>query len=90
MPHAAAMVTDSLQVKGLVVMYGLPWLLTGAILAHELMHAWVAENNINCGRSDGDEMSAVGEGLAELLGFMWLEAQVTSGKLWPSLTALAG
>ena len=64
------------QVKGLLVMYGLPWLLTGAILAHEVMHAWVAENNINCGRSDGDEMSAVGEGLAELLGFMWLEAQV--------------
>lgn len=57
-------------------MYGLPWLLTGAILAHEVMHAWVAENNLNCGHSDGDEMSAVGEGLAELLGFMWLEAQV--------------
>lgn len=57
-------------------MYGLPWLLTGAILAHEVMHAWVAENNLNCGHSDGDELSAVGEGLAELLGFMWLEAQV--------------
>ncbi len=59
-------------------MYGLPWLLTGAILAHEVMHAWVAENNINCGHAEGDEMSAVGEGIAELLGFMWLEAQVLS------------
>jgi len=67
---------DILQVKGILVMYGLPWLLTGAILAHEVMHAWVAENNINCGHAEGDEMSAVGEGIAELLGFMWLEAQV--------------
>ena len=67
-----------MQVKGILVMYGLPWLLTGAILAHEVMHAWVAENNINCGHAEGDEMSAVGEGIAELLGFMWLEAQVLS------------
>lgn len=65
-----------LQAKAILVMYGLPWLLTGAILAHEVMHAWVAENNVNCGHADGDEKSAVGEGLAELLGFMWLEAQV--------------
>ena len=65
-----------MQVKGILVMYGLPWLLTGAILAHAVMHAWVAENNINCGHAEGDELSAVGEGIAELLGFMWLEAQV--------------
>ncbi|KAL0054458.1 hypothetical protein WJX82_009148 [Trebouxia sp. C0006] len=65
------------EVKGILVMYGLPWLLTGAILAHEVMHAWVAENNINCGHAEGDEMSAVGEGIAELLGFMWLEAQAS-------------
>ena len=37
-------------------MYGLPWVLTGAILAQEVMHAWVAENNLNCGHSDGDDM----------------------------------
>ncbi|KAA6427223.1 MAG: hypothetical protein FRX49_02980 [Trebouxia sp. A1-2] len=65
------------EVKGILVMYGLPSLLTGAILAHEVMHAWVAENNINCGHAEGDKLSAVGEGIAELLGFMWLEAQAS-------------
>ena len=63
-------------------MYGLPWLLTGAILAHEVMHAWVAENDINCGHSDGHQMSAVGEGLAELLSFMWLQAQVPASLIF--------
>ena len=67
-----------LQAKGILVMYGLPWLLTGAILAHEVMHAWVAENKLHCGHAKRDELSGVGEGLAELLGFMWLEAQACS------------
>ena len=32
--------------SAILVLYGLPRLLTGAILAHELMHAWLRMKNV--------------------------------------------
>lgn len=58
-----------LQVVGLLVMYGLPRLLTGSILAHECMHAWFVLNYVDCSNK------TVNEGLSQLLALMWIEAQ---------------
>ena len=55
------MVTDLLQVKGLLVMYGLPWLLTGAILAHELRLAFMAEHHMHSGCSAANAGTGGGE-----------------------------
>ena len=59
-----------LQVTAILVMYGLPRLLTGSILAHECMHAWFVLNYIDCCGK------AVNEGLSQLMALMWLEAQL--------------
>ena len=58
-----------MQVTAILVMYGLPRLLTGSILAHECMHAWFVLNYIDCGNK------AVNEGLSQLMALMWIEAQ---------------
>ena len=42
-PH---LISPRLQVSAILVLYGLPRLLTGAILAHELMHAWLRMKNV--------------------------------------------
>lgn len=34
------------EVTAILILYGLPRLLTGAILAHETMHAWLRINGI--------------------------------------------
>ena len=57
------------QVTAVLVMYGLPRLLTGSILAHECMHAWFVLNYIDCASK------AVNEGLSQLMALMWIEAQ---------------
>ena len=58
-----------LQVTALLVMYGLPRLLTGSILAHECMHAWFVLNYIDCSNK------TVNEGLSQLMALIWVEAQ---------------
>ena len=58
-----------LQVTAILVMYGLPRLLTGSILAHECMHAWFVLNYIDCSGK------ALNEGLSQLMALMWIEAQ---------------
>ena len=58
-----------MQVTALLVMYGLPRLLTGSILAHECMHAWFVLNYIDCSNK------TVNEGLSQLMALIWIEAQ---------------
>jgi hypothetical protein len=51
------------------VLYGLPRLLTGSILAHEVMHAWLRLSGYRHLSQD------VEEGLCQLMALLWLEAQ---------------
>ncbi|XP_017429182.1 protein DA1-related 2 isoform X1 [Vigna angularis] len=58
------------EVTAILVLYGLPRLLTGAILAHELMHGWLrlkGYRNLN---------PEVEEGICQVLSYMWLESEV--------------
>ena len=57
------------QVTAILVLYGLPWLLTGTILAHECMHAWLRLRGITRLPLQTEE------GLCQLMGLLWLESQ---------------
>ncbi|KAI3519984.1 hypothetical protein L1887_09204 [Cichorium endivia] len=61
------------EVTAILVLYGLPRLLTGAILAHELMHGWLrlkGYRNLN---------PEVEEGICQVLSYMWLESEIMPG-----------
>ena len=58
-----------MQVTAILVLYGFPYLLTGAILAHECMHAWLRLRGITRLPLQTEE------GLCQLMGLLWLEAQ---------------
>ncbi|KAH7657031.1 Protein DA1-like protein [Dioscorea alata] len=58
------------QVTAILALYGLPRLLTGAILAHELMHAWLRLKGYR------DLSPEVEEGICQVLSHMWLESEV--------------
>ncbi|KAF3488676.1 hypothetical protein F2Q69_00055034 [Brassica cretica] len=63
------MVVSECEVTAILVLYGLPRLLTGYILAHEMMHAYLRLNgytNLN---------KVLEEGICQVLGHMWLESQ---------------
>ncbi|XP_014496283.1 protein DA1-related 2 isoform X1 [Vigna radiata var. radiata] len=60
------------EVTAILVLYGLPRLLTGAILAHELMHAWLRLKGYH------NLSPEVEEGICQVLSYMWLEAEVMS------------
>ena len=51
----------------ILVLFGLPWLLTGSILAHEVMHAWLRTNGYR------NLPPEVEEGLCQLMALLWLE-----------------
>lgn len=74
--------TRKCEVTAILVLYGLPRLLTGAILAHELMHGWLrlkGYRNLN---------PEVEEGICQMLSYMWLESEVMPGfKNMPSTSA---
>ena len=53
----------------ILVLYGLPKLLTGSILAHEVMHAWLRMHG--CTHLGPKEE----EGLCQLVALLWLERQ---------------
>ncbi|KAJ8760226.1 hypothetical protein K2173_011096 [Erythroxylum novogranatense] len=58
------------EVTAILVLYGLPRLLTGAILAHELMHGWLRLKGYRNLNPD------VEEGICQVLSYMWLESEV--------------
>ncbi|CAD7701924.1 unnamed protein product [Ostreobium quekettii] len=57
------------SVTAILVLYGLPRLLIGSILAHEVMHAYLKLNRITRLSQD------VEEGLCQLMALIWLERQ---------------
>jgi hypothetical protein len=59
-------------VTAILVLNGLPKLLTGCILAHELMHGWLRLSGFE------DLPLEVEEGLCQLMALLWLEAQPES------------
>ncbi|KAG7535768.1 Protein DA1-like [Arabidopsis thaliana x Arabidopsis arenosa] len=63
------MVLRKCEVTAILILYGLPRFLTGYILAHEMMHAWLRLN----GYRNLDMV--LEEGLCQVLGHMWLEPQ---------------
>ncbi|PIA60507.1 hypothetical protein AQUCO_00300182v1 [Aquilegia coerulea] len=65
--------TRKCEVTAILVLYGLPRLLTGSILAHELMHGWLRLKGY---RNLSPEVE---EGICQVLSYMWLESEVMPG-----------
>ncbi|KAF8393959.1 hypothetical protein HHK36_020161 [Tetracentron sinense] len=61
------------EVTVIMVLFGFPRLLTGSILAHELMHAWLNLEGYSTVSRD------VKEGICQVLAHMWLESEIKSG-----------
>lgn len=61
------------EITAILVLSNLPRLLTGSILAHELMHAWLRLNHYK------DLPLQVEEGLCQLMALLWLESSSSSG-----------
>ncbi|KAI3684800.1 hypothetical protein L6452_34026 [Arctium lappa] len=64
--------TGRCEVTAILILYGLPRLLTGSILAHEMMHAWLRLKGYRTLRQD------VEEGICQVLAHMWLTSQIAS------------
>ncbi|KAL2504136.1 Protein DA1 [Abeliophyllum distichum] len=76
--------TRRCEVTAILILYGLPRLLTGSILAHEMMHAWLRLNGYQILSQE------VEEGICQVLANMWLESQIisTSGTNFASTSSL--
>ena len=61
--------TTTCSVSAILVMYGLPRLLTGCVIAHELMHAWLRMRNV------AQLDAQVEEGMCQLMAMLWLDGQ---------------
>ncbi|XP_075653917.1 protein DA1-related 1-like isoform X2 [Castanea sativa] len=60
------------EVTAILVLYGLPRLLTGSILAHEMMHAWLRLKGYP------NLSPKVEEGICQVLAHMWMESEILS------------
>ena len=69
MPQIVQMPESRSEITAVMVLCGLPWLLTGSIIAHEVMHAWL--------RLSGYPKfpPQVEEGMCQLMAMLWLEQQ---------------
>ncbi|XP_071722445.1 protein DA1-related 1 [Rutidosis leptorrhynchoides] len=65
-------VTRRCEVTAILILYGLPRLLTGSILAHEMMHAWLRLKGYP------NLSPEVEEGICQVLAHMWLESEIYS------------
>ncbi|CAA2983969.1 DA1 isoform X1 [Olea europaea subsp. europaea] len=76
--------TRRCEVTAILILYGLPRLLTGSILAHEMMHAWLRLNGYQILNQE------VEEGICQVLANMWLESQIItiSGSDYASTSSL--
>ncbi|XP_071739420.1 protein DA1-related 1-like [Rutidosis leptorrhynchoides] len=61
------------EVTAILILYGLPRLLTGSILAHEMMHAWLRLKGYSNLPPD------VEEGICQVLAHMWLDTEILAG-----------
>ncbi|KAH7425165.1 hypothetical protein KP509_11G042400 [Ceratopteris richardii] len=57
------------QVTAILILHGLPRFLTGSLLAHELMHAWLCLNGFP------ELEPVIEEGICQVMAHMWLESQ---------------
>ncbi|XP_042011329.1 protein DA1-related 1-like isoform X1 [Salvia splendens] len=58
------------EVTAILILYGLPRLLTGSILAHEMMHAWLRLKGYP------NLSPKVEEGICQVMAHMWLESEI--------------
>ncbi|PKA49619.1 Protein DA1 [Apostasia shenzhenica] len=65
--------TRQCEVTAILILYGLPRLLMGSILAHEMMHAWLRLKGF------GALSPQVEEGICQVLAHMWLDSEIMSG-----------
>lgn len=65
--------TRRCEVTAILILYGLPRLLTGTILAHEMMHAWLRLKGYQTLSQE------VEEGICQLLAHMWLDSEIVAG-----------
>ncbi|KAG2319708.1 hypothetical protein Bca52824_012921 [Brassica carinata] len=65
--------TRRCEVTAILILFGLPRLLTGSILAHEMMHAWMRLNGFRTLSQD------VEEGICQVMAHKWLEAELDAG-----------
>ncbi|KAG9145045.1 hypothetical protein Leryth_018335 [Lithospermum erythrorhizon] len=61
------------EVTAILILYGLPRLLTGSILAHEMMHAWLRLKGYPNLRPD------VEEGICQVMAHLWLDSEIIAG-----------
>uniref|UniRef100_A0A0D9VSC4 LIM zinc-binding domain-containing protein n=2 Tax=Leersia perrieri TaxID=77586 RepID=A0A0D9VSC4_9ORYZ len=62
--------TRRCEVTAILVLYGLPRLLTGSILAHELMHGWLRLKGYRNLKAE------VEEGICQVMSYLWLESEI--------------
>ncbi|KAL8143589.1 hypothetical protein V2J09_016621 [Rumex salicifolius] len=60
------------EVTAILILFGLPRLLTGSILAHEMMHAWLRLNGYPNLRPE------IEEGICQVLAHLWLDSEIIS------------
>ncbi|ESQ34875.1 hypothetical protein EUTSA_v10007382mg [Eutrema salsugineum] len=65
--------TRQCEVTAILILFGLPRLLTGSILAHEMMHAWMRLKGFRTLSQD------VEEGICQVMAHKWLEAELAAG-----------
>ncbi|CAK9158735.1 unnamed protein product [Ilex paraguariensis] len=61
------------EVTAILILYGLPRLLTGSILAHEMMHAWLRLKGYP------NLSPEVEEGICQVIAHMWLDSEIVAG-----------
>lgn len=61
------------EVTAILILYGLPRLLTGSILVHEMMHAWLRLKGYP------NLSPEVEEGICQVLAYMWLDSEIIAG-----------
>ncbi|KAL8248778.1 hypothetical protein R6Q59_005646 [Mikania micrantha] len=61
------------EVTAILILYSLPRLLTGSILAHEMMHAWLRLKGYS------NLPPHVEEGICQVLAHMWLDSEIMAG-----------
>jgi len=71
-PEEVHIPSTTARVTAILVLFGMPRLLTGSIIAHELMHAWLKLSGLP---ADMQLLPMVEEGLCQLMAHLWLGAQ---------------
>ncbi|XP_022962340.1 protein DA1-like [Cucurbita moschata] len=73
--------TRHCEVTAILILFGLPRLLTGSILAHEMMHAWLRLKGFRTLSQD------VEEGICQVLAHMWLSSELTSSQAYNNVAS---